>query len=103
VLFLLLAWSVLGLLTNLTDGGGSGIGFLGVIILLSWAGTLLPTLAVTVRRLHDTGRSGWYYLVTLHSLVGGLILLAFLCAGTTPQAARYGPPRHPSHDQASYA
>jgi hypothetical protein len=47
VLFLLLAWSVLGLLTNLTDGGGSGIGFLGVIILLSWAGTLLPTLAVT--------------------------------------------------------
>jgi uncharacterized membrane protein YhaH (DUF805 family) len=92
ILFLLCGWCALGLLSNLTNGDGSSIGFFGVILLLFWAGTLLPTLAVAVRRLHDTGRSGWYYFITFIPLVGGFILLAFLVGSTTPQAAQYGPP-----------
>jgi uncharacterized membrane protein YhaH (DUF805 family) len=43
---------------------------------------ILPSLAVTVRRLHDTGRSGWWYWISLVPLVGGIILLVFLCTGS---------------------
>lgn len=45
-----------------------------------------------MRRLHDTGRSGWTYFVSLIPFVGSLILLAFLASPTTPRAALYGPP-----------
>ena len=38
---------------------------------------LLPSIAVTVRRLHDTGRSGWWYWIGLVPLVGGIVLLVF--------------------------
>lgn len=37
----------------------------------------LPGLAVGVRRLHDTGRSGWWYLIGLVPLIGGIVLLVF--------------------------
>lgn len=40
---------------------------------------LLPSLAVAVRRLHDTGRSGWMILLGLIPLVGGIILIVFMC------------------------
>jgi uncharacterized membrane protein YhaH (DUF805 family) len=40
-------------------------------------GLLLPNLAVTVRRLHDTGRSGWWILIALIPFVGGIVLLVF--------------------------
>lgn len=52
---------------------------------------LLPSIAVTVRRLHDTGRSGWWYFISLVPLVGGIILLVFTCeASHGPN--QYGPP-----------
>ncbi len=40
--------------------------------------TLLPSLAVAVRRLHDTGRSGWWVLIGLIPVVGGIILIVLL-------------------------
>lgn len=39
---------------------------------------LLPALAVPVRRLHDTGRSGWWLLIGLVSIVGAIVHLLFL-------------------------
>jgi uncharacterized membrane protein YhaH (DUF805 family) len=39
----------------------------------------LPSLSVLVRRLHDLGRSGWWYWISLIPLVGGNILLVFTC------------------------
>jgi uncharacterized membrane protein YhaH (DUF805 family) len=44
---------------------------------------LLPSLAVVVRRLHDTGRSGWWYWIALIPFVGGIILLVFVCSAST--------------------
>lgn len=52
--------------------------------------TLLPALAVTVRRLHDTGRSGWWYLISLVPLVGGIILLVFLVSAGATGSNSYG-------------
>lgn len=52
--------------------------------------TLVPSIAVTIRRLHDTGRSGWFILISLIPLVGGIILLIFLCTDSKPDN-QYGP------------
>lgn len=51
---------------------------------------LLPNLAVAVRRLHDTGHSGWWYLITLIPLVGPIVLLIFLVLDSQPEENRFG-------------
>ena len=51
---------------------------------------LLPTLAVTVRRLHDTDRSGWWVLIAFVPLVGPILLLVWYCTRGTDQANRFG-------------
>ncbi len=51
---------------------------------------LIPTIAVTVRRLHDTDRSGWWILISLIPLVGGIVLLVFMAIDGTPGKNQYG-------------
>jgi len=52
---------------------------------------IVPSLAVTVRRLHDTDKSGWWILIALVPFVGGIILLVFMCIDSTPGPNRFGP------------
>ena len=52
---------------------------------------LVPSLAVGVRRLHDTGRSGWWLLISFVPLVGGIILLVFLVQDSEQGTNDYGP------------
>lgn len=54
-------------------------------------GVLLPSLGVTVRRLHDTGRSGWWILIDLVPLVGAIILIVFLATEGEAQQNAHGP------------
>ncbi|MEU5718355.1 DUF805 domain-containing protein [Streptomyces sp. NPDC020403] len=54
------------------------------------AAVLIPTLAVVFRRLHDTGRSGWWFLITFVPLVGGIILLVFMCLEGVRGPNEYG-------------
>lgn len=49
----------------------------------------LVSLSLSVRRLHDTGRSGWWWLIGLIPLVGGIILLVFYCLAGTPGPNKY--------------
>lgn len=53
----------------------------------------LPGITVTVRRLHDIGRSGWWYWIGLVPLVGGLLLLVWMCWPSDDYANDYG--EHP--------
>lgn len=53
---------------------------------------LIPGLAVTARRLHDTGRTGWWVLIGLVPLAGAIVLLVFLVADSQPGPNAYGPP-----------
>ncbi len=54
--------------------------------------TLLPALAITIRRLHDTGRSGWWGLLHALPVLGTLLLQAFMLPAGAHGANRYGPP-----------
>ena len=51
----------------------------------------LPYFAVDVRRLHDTDRSGWWLLIVLIPLVGGIVLLVWFCQAGTGGPNRFGP------------
>jgi uncharacterized membrane protein YhaH (DUF805 family) len=60
--------------------------------------TFIPTLAVTIRRLHDTNKSGWFYLLNFVPLVGPIILLVFYLTEGTRGPNEYGPdPKYPVH------
>ena len=52
---------------------------------------LIPGLAVSIRRLHDTNRSGWWLLIDLIPLVGAIILIVFLAQDSDAGDNQYGP------------
>ncbi len=88
--FMLFYWLVLVVLTAVDaviigTRGGAGI-FSGLAMLALF----LPTLAVGVRRLHDTDRSGWWLLIGLVPLIGGIVLLVFMCLRGTEGPNRFG-------------
>lgn len=53
---------------------------------------LIPSLAAGTRRLHDTGRSGWWHLIALIPLVGFIILLVWLASEGKGETNQYGAP-----------
>jgi uncharacterized membrane protein YhaH (DUF805 family) len=52
---------------------------------------LIPGLAVVIRRLHDIGKSGWWYLIALVPLIGGIWLLVLLVKDSQSGDNQYGP------------
>lgn len=52
---------------------------------------LIPTLAVTVRRLHDVGKSGWWMFISIIPLIGGIWLIVLLVRDSNPESNIYGP------------
>jgi uncharacterized membrane protein YhaH (DUF805 family) len=74
---------------RLLDTGSSGGPVITVFAALA---VLLPAWAVSVRRLHDTGRSGWWLLVGLIPILGIIVLIVFACQPTLDDENLYGPP-----------
>lgn len=76
-----------GLSTGLlATGSEAGMAIAGILSILSliWAfAILLPTLSIVVRRLHDTGHSGWCYFCGLIPLVGGILMFVWMCTDST--------------------
>lgn len=62
------------------------------ILLLALLVYLLPLISAAVRRLHDTGRSGWWYFISLVPLVGFIILIVFLVTEGQAGPNQYGAP-----------
>ena len=52
---------------------------------------IIPGIAITVRRLHDTGRSGWWLFVGLIPFIGAIILIVWYATDSQPGANEYGP------------
>jgi uncharacterized membrane protein YhaH (DUF805 family) len=65
-----------------------GIGLLSGLYAL---GVLVPSIAVGARRLHDTGRTGWWQLIGLIPLIGILVLIIFYVMDSNPGDNQYGP------------
>lgn len=65
-----------------------GLGLLGGIYALA---VLLPSMGVAIRRLHDTGRSGWWLFILLLPIIGVLTLLFFFCSDSQSEANQFGP------------
>lgn len=64
---------------------------INVVLLVYLLAVLLPSIAVTIRRLHDTGRSGGWFWIVLVPFIGGLVLLVFTVMDGTPGGNVYGP------------
>ena len=87
--YFLLFNSLIGLLLwvwNLFSGSALSSTALAVYSLAA----LLPNLSITVRRLHDTCRSGWWLFIHCIPLVGALIMLYFLVQDSYPSDNQYG-------------
>lgn len=53
-------------------------------------GLLIPNIAVGIRRLHDIGKSGWWYLLILIPIVGSIALIIFWCQKSIPETNQWG-------------
>jgi len=59
----------------------------------------IPGLAVLVRRLHDTNKSGWWFFIAFIPILGGIALLVFLCTDSDQNENQYGlNPKNPQAD-----
>jgi len=67
---------------------GTKIGILGGLYSLA---VLIPSIAVAIRRLHDTNRSGWWLFIILVPIVGVIVLLVFMVQDSKPEQNQYGP------------
>ena len=93
VLFNIIISFALGFVDGFADlilitAGGYVIGILSGLYYLF---ILIPTVALWVRRLHDTGRSGWYLFLLLIPLVGVILFFVFSCTDSQPGENSYGP------------
>ena len=73
----------------LRDSGLSPV--VSIVFGLYLLAVLVPSLAVSVRRLHDTGKSGWLFLLVLIPIVGPIILLVFFVLEGNSGVNQYGP------------
>ncbi len=72
----------------------TALGILGGIIVLYAVALVLPVLAVTVRRLHDSGHSGWWYFIQYVPVIGPFVILGLLILGSDQGDNKYGPNPH---------
>lgn len=82
-----------GILGALFSGGDSDVtlGFAVIIYCIIALGMICPGISVLVRRLHDTGRSGWWYWLALIPYVGGIVIFIFTLLGSQEYDNEYGP------------
>jgi uncharacterized membrane protein YhaH (DUF805 family) len=69
----------------IANGGGGIVGLVWIAV------TIVPALAVLVRRLHDTGRTGWWALLILLPIAGAIVLLIFTVIDSDAGDNAYGP------------
>jgi uncharacterized membrane protein YhaH (DUF805 family) len=89
-LFVLIISLVLNIVDRFTGTYNAAYetGLLGGLFALA---VLIPSLAVGARRLHDTGRSGWWLLIGLIPIVGMIVLIIFFVMDSQPGTNQYGP------------
>ncbi|TDO45259.1 uncharacterized membrane protein YhaH (DUF805 family) [Kribbella sp. VKM Ac-2527] len=87
-LFNLVISVILSIVDSVAGTNGSGVGIISTIYSLA---VLLPSIAVLVRRLHDTGKSGFWVFIGLVPLIGAIVLIVFAATEGNPGDNQYGP------------
>lgn len=84
---------VIGVQTSPDGGETPGVAAVPLLgaLMLFYVAIVVPSIAVTVRRLHDAGHSGWLVLLALIPWVGGLIVLVFTVLPPSPAGVKYDP------------
>lgn len=80
----------LSLIDGLTGTFSSEIG-MGLLSGIYTVVVLIPGIAVSIRRLHDSGLCGWWILLGIIPIIGGLILIILYVRDSTDEANKYGP------------
>ncbi|MDE2134016.1 MAG: DUF805 domain-containing protein [Alphaproteobacteria bacterium] len=74
------------------DPPAAGVPYaVGIVYIVVVLVNFLPGLAVTVRRLHDTNRSGWWVFIALVPFLGAILLIVWYCTKGTQGDNRFGP------------
>ena len=76
---------VFGLISSVT-----GIKAITFIPYLYTIAIIIPDIALSIRRLHDINKSGWFLLIALLPLIGSIILLVFYCLPSVDEDNKYG-------------
>jgi uncharacterized membrane protein YhaH (DUF805 family) len=79
--------NIIDRILGLTYSSGSG----GVLQSIYGLAVLLPSIAVGIRRLHDTGRTGWWILIGLVPCIGWIVLIVFYAQEGNAASNAYGP------------
>ena len=86
---------IIAIVLNAIDvvvGDKIGVGYgMGILALLYFLATFLPSLAVIIRRLHDVGKSGWMLLIEFIPIIGIIWLLILTIMPSEPKENKYGP------------
>ena len=91
-LFVIVGYIVVGVLFGVLGAvlGDTGATIGSLLYAVFGLGVLLPALAVSVRRLHDIDKSGWWLLIDLVPLVGPILLIVWFCSAGTAGQNKFG-------------
>lgn len=85
-LFYVLLYTIISIVANvLPESVGS------LVLLVFVLGLFIPCLSALVRRLHDTGRSGWWILLQIIPIIGPIVIFIFCVLDGEPTENEYGP------------
>jgi uncharacterized membrane protein YhaH (DUF805 family) len=91
-LAIILAEIVIGIIGGVLASASQSLSVVSLLLYgVLVVATIVPSLAVTVRRLHDTGRSGWWWFISLVPAVGPILLIVWYCTPGTPGSNAFGP------------
>ena len=90
--FLVVMVYYIALFAMLVSGSrdSSAAGYLSVMFIIYALVMTIPSLAVTVRRLHDTGHSGWWIFLNLIPVIGSIVLFIWFITDSDPDTNEYG-------------
>jgi uncharacterized membrane protein YhaH (DUF805 family) len=84
----ILFYFIVSVIANIIDAVILGVPVLSLLLALA---LFLPSLGIAVRRLHDIGKSGWWVLINLVPLIGGIWFIILAATDSTPGSNAYGP------------
>lgn len=94
-LCLIFLFTAIGISINNTGSfpilGSILMGIGAIILTIFMFGLIIPSLALTIRRLHDIGRSGWWILIGAIPYIGPIVLFIFCCLDSESGTNKYGP------------